>query len=431
MRYYFTILAFLVVCSAISQRERTAEELAQEQRMKAEMALIDGEKHLILENYAKALEMFQAAKEINPNDAAIYFKIAEVLYRNEEYDKAIRSAEKAIDLSPENKFYYVLAADIHMGRSDLPSAQKTYEKLTQMPDTEEYLSELALIYEYQGKNKDALATYEKVQDHFGTNEGLVKQKSRLFELQRQPEKILEEWERLVKENPGQEEYVYTLADELIKANEVERAEEVLKNVLTKKPEDARAGLMLAEVMKRQGETVESMKYARASLLAPEVDFELKGRIMNDLLKSSKGEGREELGSLVQDVAAVHDDEYVAQAFAGDVLFQLDQKRKALDFYVKATRLSADNFSVWQNILSLESEFEMWDDLSTHSEEAMEYFPNQAALYYFGGTAYIKKQNFQRAATLLEMGKRYAVDDELRKAFDIQIANAKNGGTPQN
>ncbi len=394
--------------------------------MKAEMALIDGEKHLILENYAKALELFETAKDINPDDGAIHFKIAEVLYKNESYDKAIRSAERALELSPNNKFYYVLTADIQMGRSDLLSAQKTYERLILLPDTQEYLGYLALIYEYQGKYKLALETYAKVQDHFGTNEAILEQKKRIYEQIGQPEMVVKEWERLVKENPSEETFVYSFANQLINYNQVARAEQVLMDQMNRRADDDRASLMLAEVMKRQGKMEQAMKYARASLLAPDVPFDLKGNILNDLLKSTNENSTEEMKQLVMDVASVHPKEHTAQAFAGDVLFQLNDKRSALDYYISSTKISPDNFSVWQNILSLESEFELWDDLIKHSDQAIEYFPNQAAFYYFGGTAYLKKENYNRAVSLLELGKRYAINKELRDAFDVQIATAKKG-----
>jgi len=153
---------------------------------------------------------------------------------------------------------------------------------------------------------------------------------------------------------------------------------------------------------------------------------LKGGILTDLLKSTDESGKADLLQLVQEIAAVHLGEYTAQAFAGDVCFQLGDKETALGFYLKATRILPDNFSVWQNILSLEAEMGRYDSLQMHAEQAIEYFPNQAPLYYFGGTAYLRKKNFGRAAQLLEMGKRFAQDDRLRSVFSGQLGDAYNG-----
>ena len=394
--------------------------------MKAEMALIDGEKHLILENYARALEMFRVAREINPKDGAIHFKIAEVLYRNEDYNEAIASAEEALELNPDNKFYYLLAADIQTARGDLLSAQKIYENLLKRPGNEEYLLDLAFIYQFQGKDQKALEVITRAQDHFGTNESLVIEKQKILAKTGNTAQIVAEWERLIKEEPFEESHIFKLADLLINLKQYDKAEQFLKTVPATSGSANRAGLMLAEILKSQGRLNDAMEFARPSLLSPEISFELKGGILNDLLKSSNEENRIELLSLVKDVAKVHPSEYTAQAFAGDVCFQLNDKEAALTYYLKATNLIPDNFSVWQNILSLEAEFNMFDSLQVHAEEAIEYFPNQAALYYFGGTAYLRKKNYSRASQLLEMGKRYALDNKLKSVFNGQLGDAYNG-----
>jgi tetratricopeptide (TPR) repeat protein len=423
------VLSILLIFSCLilqAQKKGASSALSEEAKMKAEMALIDGQKHLILENYAKALEMFRVAREINPKDAAIHFKIAEVLYRNQDYNNAIASAEEAISLDPENKFYYLLAADIQTARGDLLSAQRIFENLLKRPGNEEYLMDLAIIYQYQGKDQKALEVITRAQDHFGTNESLVVEKQKILTRMGNTEQIVLEWERLVKEEPFEESHIFKLADLLISLKQYDKAEKFLRDVSTTSGSANRAGLMLAEILKNQGRTKDAMSFARPALLSSEISFDLKGGILNDLLKVTDESSKDNMLSLVMDVADVHPREYTAQAFAGDVCFQLGEKQSALIYYLKSTRLIPDNFSVWQNILSLEAEFNMYDSLQVHAEEAIEYFPNQAALYYFGGTAYLRKKNYSRASQLLEMGKRYALDDKLKSVFNGQLGDAYNG-----
>jgi tetratricopeptide (TPR) repeat protein len=235
-----------------------------------------------------------------------------------------------------------------------------------------------------------------------------------------------EWERLIKEEPFDESHIFKLSDLLIDLREYDKAEQFLKSIPAGSASANRAGLMLAEILKNQGRLNDAMEFARPSLLSAEIPFDLKGGILNDLLKATKESNREEMLTLVKDVADVHPTEYTAQAFAGDVCFQLEEKKSALKYYLKSTRLIPDNFSIWQNILSLEAEFNMFDSLQVHAEQAIEYFPNQAALYYFGGTAYLRKKNYNRASQLLEIGKRYALDNRLKSVFNGQLGDAYNG-----
>ena len=425
----FIVTIFIVLNSLIVvSQTRNFEPLEpnDEALMKAETAFIEGQRHLILENYAKALEMFRTAEEINPYTGAISFKIAEILYKNKDYDKAIGAAEKAIKFDPTNRFYHVLAADIETARSDLSSAQKHYENLIKLPKTKDYLDDLALLYEYQGKYKKALETFKKIQDHFGTNKALVNEIQKIHVMMGEPELGLVEWERLVDENPDDTEYIYTLADQYLVAGHTDKAEDYLRKILTLNPTDGRAGLMMAEILKNSGKMTEALQAARPSLLSTDVDFSFKGGILTDLLKTNSEESSEELKQLVKDMVALHENEYTAQAFAGDVLFQLGAKEESIEYYLRAIRISPSNFSVWQNILSMEAEFSKWDSLIVHSEKAIEYFPNQGVLYYFGGTGYLQKKNFNRAAGLLEIGKRYALDKGLLSVFEGQLGDVYHG-----
>lgn len=394
--------------------------------MKAEMALIDGEKYLILERYDKALEMFYEARNINPNNAAIHFKIAEVLFKNEAYDKAIEPAEKAIKLDPSNPFYYLLGATIHKARSDLRSAQKLYEELVKFPNMENHFVDLGLLFEDQGKHSKALEMLEKAQAHFGTSIAMVLKKQNIYLQMNNPEAALAEWERLINEYPNEEAYVFSLTDFLINQGKLDQAKPYLENLLEKNEKNNRASLMLAEIMKNQGRLNEAMSFARNSLLSPDLSFDLKGSILADFLQSIRSENQEDLKTLAQEVADVHPNEYTAQAFAGDVLYQLGERQRAKIFYVKAIRISPDNYPVWKNILSIESELNMLDSLTIHAEEALSYFPNQAAIYYLGGTGYLLKKEYPSAIRLLEIGKRYVFDKKLVSVFNGQLGDAYNG-----
>jgi len=285
--------------------------------------------------------------------------------------------------------------------------------------------DLAFIYQYQGKDKNALEVIARAQDHFGTNENFVREKQKILLKQGNIEQVILEWERLVREEPTEESHVFVLVDMLITHGRLEQAERYLREMQNGGSSN-RAGLMLAEILKKQGKNAEALQAARGSLLSQEIPFELKGGILNDFLKSTNESNKADLLKLVQEVATVHAREYTAQAFAGDVCFQLGDKETALGFYLKATRIIPDNFSVWQNILSLEAEMNRYDSLQLHAEQAIEYFPNQAPLYYFGGTAYLRKKNYTRAVQLLEMGKRYAQEDRLRSVFNGQLGDAYNG-----
>ncbi len=129
-------------------------ELSEGEALKAETMLIDAERELILDNEYKALELFKAVLEIAPNNPVVNFKIAEILIKNGESREALPYATKAMNLDKSNKYYILLAAEVHKALSDFDEAARLYQQMIdEIPGTESYLFDLAIIYQYQGKTK--------------------------------------------------------------------------------------------------------------------------------------------------------------------------------------------------------------------------------------------------------------------------------------
>jgi tetratricopeptide (TPR) repeat protein len=428
---FFSVIGLLVLLlstSAWAQKGKRPAAAATEGdlRIQMEVALIDGQKYLMIDNYAKALELFHAARELDPANPVPHFKIAEVLFQTNAFEQAAPYAEKAVTLDPKNKFYYVLAADIHTARMDLNAAQRTYEKLLTLPETEEYQTSLAMVYKYQGKYDKALESFRKYQARYGTSVEVVREMQKLFLKQNKKAEAIAEWEKLLVVYPGEEQMGLEFVDVLLDMNELARAEMQLKKMLEKDPDSPSAGMRMAELMKKQGKLGGSMEHSRAALMAPGIPFESKGQLLNDFMLSAKTDAdKQQLVELLKQVVALHPKEYTAQAFAGDVLFNLGDQREARRYYVKAVRLSPSHFTVWQNILTIESQLNMYDSMIVHAERAIEYFPNQASLYYFGGTGYLMRKKYPQAVRLLEGGKKFVADSRLLSVFHGQLGDAYN------
>lgn len=90
---------------------------------------------------------------------------------------------------------------------------------------------------------------------------------------------------------------------------------------------------------------------------------------------------------------------------GDLYLSLGRNEEAQHQYVKAIESGATNFEVWQNLLYLEMQMDQFENVIQHSERAMEFYPNQAMLYYFNGIAYQRKKKNKEAISSLEQAKK--------------------------
>src|SRR5690606_23925237 len=123
----------------------------------------EGEKYFILEDYAKALVYYQRALDIHPENGTINYKIAQVLSKSDKQEDLLKASsriEEALRLDKENKYFYLLAADIYTSLGRFDKAADAYEDmLARIDGTEQYLYQVAAIYQYADKPDEAIRTY--------------------------------------------------------------------------------------------------------------------------------------------------------------------------------------------------------------------------------------------------------------------------------
>ncbi|MFY0607262.1 MAG: tetratricopeptide repeat protein [Cyclobacteriaceae bacterium] len=397
-------------------------ELSESDALKVETILIDAERELIIDNQFKALELFKKALELDPDNAAINFKVAEILTQNGELSQALAYAETSRKSQPLNKYYLLLTAEIYKGLSELDKATEIYqEMIDNISGTETYLFDLAILYQYQGKFDEALETYSRAEDFFGMNEMVLREKQKIYLKKRDFESLIRDWDKLIAENEGNPKYTMDLCQFLISQNMLEEAKARLKNLSS-----SNSDILLSQIALLEGRTEEAIELAGSTMNSKDVAVETKLRLLSSFLEVViTTEEFDQISELTSSLAAQYPDVYEVQAFSGDVMYRLEKKDQALKYYLTAVNINATNFGVWQNILSLESEQNQFDSVVVHAERAMEYFPNQASLYYFAGTGYLIKQEYKKAIQVLDHGKKYATDPALLTIFYGQMGDAYN------
>ena len=395
----------------------------------AEQFFTEGEKHFILEDYTKALVFFEKSLQLDPENAAINFKIAEIYNLNNDLDNALIHATEAVRLQDDNKYYYLLLAEIYKKKSDYARATEIFEELMdKIPGTEEYLFETATLYIYQNKLDDALRCYDKIEETYGINPQVTFQKQNILLKQNRLDEVIKEGKKLIEAFPAESEYVANLASKYIANDLYDDATELLENAIKDFPGNPMLLSQLAEVYRKTGRLEESKKII--NVIFDDPDYDLKGKMQflsgyfGRELSDSDKEYVLELGNKIIEH---HSDDPNAYAIYGDICQQLNKPEEARNMYMKSLRLNPDNLNAWTNVLDFELKNSEFDSLIVHSENALTYFPNQALIYFYGGTAYLSQNKYNKAVQLLEQGKKYASSNlQLLAFFNAQLGDAYNG-----
>ena len=435
------LLVFLLVCASVAaegqknRKKKSKSEplvtvtLSDEKRMELEHYFLEGEKYFLLKDYQKSYTFFERVLEIDPSNAAANYKVAQLFVETREIEKALPYAKRSKILDPDNKYYYVQLANIYTTLVDYDNAIMTYQDLVKnVAGTEQYLFDLAAIQLYQQKYEDALDTYDLAELHLGPMEEIFMQRQQIYLKQNNLDKAISEGIKLVKFSPAEESFVMNVGRIMLSNDKLKEAEKFLNEQIEKNPNSENLFILQAEVYRKQGNPEKALESLKVPFESTTVDVTAKIRTLAGYLAMLPNEDlNAPLLSLAEILVETHPNSYQALAMTGDLYYNIQNFEKGRAMYLKAVKLDGSNFNIWQNIISLDMELKDYDGMIGHTVQALEIFPNQARLYYFNGTAYLIKKDYENAIRAFNIGKAYASRDKnLNSLFHGQLGDAYNG-----
>ncbi|MEM6523004.1 MAG: tetratricopeptide repeat protein [Bacteroidota bacterium] len=419
-----------VQSGAFAQKGKSKKERLTEMKLReAESLFTEGEKYYILEDYAKALVLFQKSLDINDKNATVHYKIAQILSQGSELQKALKSINQAISLEPDNKYFYILKADLYTQLGDFENASIAYEEMIgRIKKTEQYLFELAALYLYQGRYDDALKAYDKIENAYGLTEEVVFQKQKIHLQNNDLNNALAEGQKLIEAFPGEQSYVLKQIEILIANDKISEAQKQLESFLKESPNSAQARLVSAELKRKNGNLTDALKDLVKLFESSDLNFQSKIQILAEYRAYMTQEQLDQYGvKLANEIIIKHKEEASAYAMFGDILQALGKSEEARQAYIKGLEYDQSNFAVWQNVIQLTFEVNKIDSVIQYSEQALELFPNQSAFYYYNGVANLQKRNYEDAIGALEQGKKLSSANlGLVSAFNGALGDAYNG-----
>jgi tetratricopeptide (TPR) repeat protein len=291
--------------------------------------------------------------------------------------------------------------------------------LQEVPGSEEYLYELAAVYQYADKFDEAVKTYNRAEEKLGISEVSSVQKMRILIEHGKLKEGIAEGEKLISAFPGEERYVMAFSE--ILSQKGYRADAV-KNLekFTLENKDAGNAKMLLAGMYRDNNQEEKARPLLLSLFDDSsIDLSSKIIIMasyntelnqNKVKKISDLEKENFALMLFEKLSSQNAGNASVHVIGGDLYLATGKNREAVRQYSQAIEAGDVNYEVWQNLLYLEVQMELFDDVIKHSDEALELFPNQGMLHYFHGFAKLRKRQYDEAIGSLEQAKRLSASD---------------------
>lgn len=411
----------------VSAQKKKKEGPSAEQVIEAERVFTDGMKFFVQDDFEKAIPQFQKALDLTPENAGMNYSLAVALDKKGDAEKAITFAEKSFLLDPENKYNVVLLAELYEKRHKFSEAARLYQLLVaRFPGNTEYAIELASLYIQQDHYDEALKSYEKIEKSLGVTEEITRQKQLILLKQGKLNDAVREGERLIQSDPTEVDYMVEQAELLMTHDRAEQAIPWLEKILVSRPENAQAHIMLAELYRKKGDLKRCNEELSKAFADPSLDATTKARVLTSYMAMLPQESKnEDVLRFARSLVTSHPEQAQGHVILGDLLSQREDKAGARDSYVRAVRLDGSLNEVWQRVIQLDGDLNQMDSVIAHSEEAIEVFPNQAVFWYAGGSAYLVKKQYQKAAEAMEEARRLSSDEKLLSFIHAQLGDAYN------
>ncbi len=408
---WIIFLALLIPAGIYGQQVREGVKSNQE-------TFYDASKQKLLGNYEKAEELFKKCLEIDPDDAASMYELAEIYRRLNKEGEAQIYAEKAVEQDPGNKWYKYLLLQVYQSAGDYSKAEIVIQGLIEDdPEYIDYYQDLALNQLYGGKYKDALKTYNLIEEKIGVTEHVSVQKEKIYLLMNKPEKAIAEIEKLTSAYPYETRYLEMLAELYMAGRMYDEALQTYKKILEVDPENPYINISLSDYYRKQGDEEKSYEYLKTGFANSNLDIDTKIQILlayytiNEIYNVLKEEAFELTSILIE----AHPGEAKAYSIYADLLYQDKQLEAAHDAFRTVISMDSSKYLVWEQYLFVISELGDFKAMADESARAIGLFPQQPMLYLLSGVANFQLKNYEKAADDLSKGVRFVVANNLMKA----------------
>lgn len=413
---YLYIFAFLLILSthitlAQNVEEKLKEETTKYEQANSEFMMIEAEKFFLLEDYARALAFLDKALDIDKKNHAAHFKKAEIYLNQNQPKKGLESIKEAINLVSDNKYYYVLGAQLEKADRNLKGTEQFYQMMVEnTSDFQAYLIELANTFQSTGSTKKAIDIFENV-ENLNLDQSMKLVEMYMQEARKKNAKEL--MEKLLVENPSDQDLKYQYANVLINIGEEKNAITYLEGLPSK---SAEMNLMLAVLYAGTGQSNAKYDLLIQSFNNPDASLTEKTLLLGQLMLQSDAEIPIQLVDSLQNMLemqypnealAIENGTYVYTKLS-EITSKEQQalfKLKAINRYKQLKDLKPGEFKVWDKVLSYEYEAGDWEALSADGEEALDLYPNQAIFYIYLASAKIKLNDADEANDLLNQALR--------------------------
>lgn len=378
-----------------------------------------------IENYDKAITVLEKALVIQPENPVIYYELGKNYFAQKKYNEAYTNFEKASKMEPKNRWPLVGMYDVCYETKDYNKAIPIVEKLVAFK--EDYKEDLTSLYMNTQQFDKALTLINELNEKFGKTDKRDLYKADILRdaKYQSSEKfnLLEQIKKYPKEESNYIELIYMYSQ----SNQEEKALEVAQKLEKEIPTSDWAKVSLFKFHLNNNDGDNAVKDMNIVFPSKKIDSKIKHRMLNEFLIFTKNNPKYE-PDLDKAISYFNNDKDVKVAKEiGKFHYSKSNWPQAIKYFEMHLKNTEDDVETQILLMQAYTENQQFDGLAKKADNLTQLFPTQPQFYYYAGLAYNQLKNFKKAATTLESGLDFVIEDPaLEINFNIQLGEAYTG-----
>lgn len=378
-----------------------------------------------IENYDKAILSLERCKEIQPENPVTYFELGKNYLAQKKYTEAYANFEKVTQMNPSNRWAWVGMYDVCYDTKNYNQAIVIVEKLVEFKA--EYKEDLTSLYMNTQQFDKALELINELNEKVGKSDKRELYKADILKDAKyqsaEKNNLLDQIKKFPKEESNYIALIYMYSQ----SNQEEKALEIAKKLEKEIPTSDWAQVSLFKFHLNNNDGDNAVKAMNLVLPSRKIDSKIKHRILNEFLIFAKNNPKYE-ADLDKAISYFDNDKEVKVAKEiGKFYYTKANWDKAIKYFEMHLKNAQDDVETQIIMLQAHTEKQDFIVLAKKADDLTQLFPTQPQFYYYAGLAYNQTQNFKKAASTLENGLDFVIDDTaLEINFNIQLGEAYNG-----
>jgi len=428
------IVIAIIGISSCSSNKKLSEntvniekELSESKEQQYYYYFLEANRKKILGDLNGALALYYQCLEIYPESAAAMSEISIINEVIKNYDTAIKYALSATEKDSHNKWYKINLAKLYLITKDYNNAIKVYEDLYENNKSDlEIPYNLAALYSHMNNYKKAIELYDNIEKTAGVNENLSIAKQQLYLNLGNKTKAYEEINKLIKHYPNEPRYYGIIAEMYTNDNLFLKAEENYNKLFDLDSTNVLGLLSVVDFYRKKMDYDNAFNTIKKIIDDEKVEFNQKVLLFASFLNNQSEFSiyNQQIESHLFQLKNRYPDKKEVYTLYADYLIKMnlfDDAQVEIEYIL-------DNFNgniiIWEQLLSIYSYKNDFNNLYTKSNVAIDSFPEHSLFYLFNGLSANQIDKSEEATTILKKGlKTIKNNPELELDFYTNLGEA--------